>query len=119
MTFNIYDRATNDLGFLGTVQIKPVLRNDHTVDQWYRCVFSLSVSVTTKIDYWYHSVSSSHFLWLQLSLNSSLSISEPWSNHNLIRPHHHASRTTATLSPPDTRIATDPKMLIFCHKFGP
>ena len=38
VTFNIYDRAANDLGFLGMVQIKPVLINDHTVDQWYKCV---------------------------------------------------------------------------------
>ncbi|KAI0796771.1 kinase-like domain-containing protein [Abortiporus biennis] len=36
ITFNIYDRATSDLGFLGTVQIKPVLIHDHTVDQWYK-----------------------------------------------------------------------------------
>ncbi|KAI0686789.1 serine/threonine protein kinase [Cytidiella melzeri] len=36
ITFNIYDRAVNDLGFLGTIQIKPVLIHDHTVDQWYK-----------------------------------------------------------------------------------
>ncbi|KAJ3472777.1 hypothetical protein NLI96_g13258 [Meripilus lineatus] len=36
ITFNIYDRAVDDLGFLGTVQIKPVLVHDHTVDQWYK-----------------------------------------------------------------------------------
>lgn len=39
VTFNIYDRAADDLGFLGTMQIKPVLVHEHTVDQWYRCVF--------------------------------------------------------------------------------
>ena len=38
ITFNIYDRAVSDLGFLGTVQVKPVLVNDYTVDQWYKCV---------------------------------------------------------------------------------
>ena len=42
VTFNIYDRAANDLGFLGMVQIKTVLINDHTVDQWYKCVHPLS-----------------------------------------------------------------------------
>ena len=36
ITFNIYDRAVSDLGFLGTVQIKPALVHDHTVDQWYK-----------------------------------------------------------------------------------
>ncbi|KAF9563708.1 Pkinase-domain-containing protein [Agrocybe pediades] len=33
---NVYDRAVSDQGFLGTVQIKPVLIHDHTVDQWYK-----------------------------------------------------------------------------------
>jgi len=36
ITFNVYDRAVSDLGFLGTVQIKPVQVHDHTVDQWYK-----------------------------------------------------------------------------------
>ncbi|KAI0081670.1 kinase-like protein [Panus rudis PR-1116 ss-1] len=36
ITFNVYDRAVSDLGFLGTLQIKPVLRHEHTVDQWYK-----------------------------------------------------------------------------------
>ncbi|KAJ6599300.1 putative serine/threonine protein kinase [Mycena vulgaris] len=36
ITFNVYDRAVVDHGFLGTVQIKPVLIHDHTVDQWYK-----------------------------------------------------------------------------------
>ncbi|KAF8803859.1 kinase-like protein [Phlegmacium glaucopus] len=36
ITFNVYDRAVSDQGFLGTVQIKPVLIHDHTVDQWYK-----------------------------------------------------------------------------------
>ena len=42
ITFNVYDRAVEDLGFLGTVQIKPVLIHDHTVDQWYKCVLFAS-----------------------------------------------------------------------------
>ncbi|PFH52697.1 hypothetical protein AMATHDRAFT_139750 [Amanita thiersii Skay4041] len=36
ITFNVYDRSVSDLGFLGTVQIKPVLVHDHTIDQWYK-----------------------------------------------------------------------------------
>jgi hypothetical protein len=36
ITFNVYDRAVSDQGFLGTVQIKPALVHDHTVDQWYK-----------------------------------------------------------------------------------
>ncbi|KAF9468943.1 kinase-like domain-containing protein [Collybia nuda] len=36
ITFNVYDRAVEDQGFLGTVQIKPILVHDHTVDQWYK-----------------------------------------------------------------------------------
>ncbi|KAG6333506.1 hypothetical protein ID866_5582 [Astraeus odoratus] len=35
VTFNVYDRVS-DHHFLGTVQIKPVLVHDHTVDQWYK-----------------------------------------------------------------------------------
>ena len=48
ITFNIYDRAASDSGFLGMVQVKPVLTSDHTVDQWYKCVHSfLCVSLST------------------------------------------------------------------------
>lgn len=36
ITFNVYDRAVEDQGFLGTLQIKPILVHDHTVDQWYK-----------------------------------------------------------------------------------
>ncbi|KAF8901721.1 kinase-like domain-containing protein [Gymnopilus junonius] len=36
ITFSLYDRAVSDQGFLGTIQIKPVLIHDHTVDQWYK-----------------------------------------------------------------------------------
>lgn len=35
VSFNLYDRVADHL-FLGTVQIKPVLIHDHTVDQWYK-----------------------------------------------------------------------------------
>ncbi|KAG5654477.1 hypothetical protein H0H81_001976 [Sphagnurus paluster] len=36
ITFNVYDRSIEDQGFLGTVQVKPILVHDHTVDQWYK-----------------------------------------------------------------------------------
>ncbi|KAF9534391.1 kinase-like protein [Crepidotus variabilis] len=36
VTFSVYDRAVEDQAFLGTIQIKPVLVHDHTVDQWYK-----------------------------------------------------------------------------------
>ncbi|KZT12553.1 serine/threonine protein kinase [Laetiporus sulphureus 93-53] len=36
ITVNVYDRSVSDPGFLGTTQIKPVLRHDHEVDQWYK-----------------------------------------------------------------------------------
>ncbi|THH20139.1 hypothetical protein EW146_g1173 [Bondarzewia mesenterica] len=36
ITFNVYDRAQEEHGFLGNVQFKPVLVHDHTVDQWYK-----------------------------------------------------------------------------------
>ncbi|EAU84562.1 AGC/Akt protein kinase [Coprinopsis cinerea okayama7 len=36
ITLNVYDRAASDQGFLGTVQIKPILVHDHTVDQWFK-----------------------------------------------------------------------------------
>ncbi|CCL99436.1 uncharacterized protein FIBRA_01454 [Fibroporia radiculosa] len=36
ITLNVYDRSASDPGFLGTIQIKPVLAHDHTVDQWYK-----------------------------------------------------------------------------------
>jgi len=37
ISFNVYDRVAEHL-FLGTVQIKPILIHDHTVDQWYKYV---------------------------------------------------------------------------------
>ncbi|KAK2466523.1 hypothetical protein APHAL10511_002165 [Amanita phalloides] len=36
VSLNVYDRSVSDLGFLGIVQIKPVLIHDHTVDQWFK-----------------------------------------------------------------------------------
>ncbi|KAF9263639.1 kinase-like protein [Marasmius fiardii PR-910] len=36
VTFNVYDRSVSDPGFLGRLEIKPILVHDHTVDQWYK-----------------------------------------------------------------------------------
>lgn len=36
ITFNVYDRAEEENNFLGMVEIKPVLKNEHTVDHWYK-----------------------------------------------------------------------------------
>ncbi|EPQ59394.1 serine/threonine protein kinase [Gloeophyllum trabeum ATCC 11539] len=36
ITFCVYDRIDGEHPFLGTVQVKPVLVHDHTVDQWYK-----------------------------------------------------------------------------------
>lgn len=36
IAFNVYDRSEECQTYLGTVQYKPVLIHDHTVDQWFR-----------------------------------------------------------------------------------
>ncbi|TBU49394.1 serine/threonine protein kinase [Dichomitus squalens] len=36
ITFSVYDRSLSEHAFLGTVQVKPALVHDHTVDQWYK-----------------------------------------------------------------------------------
>ncbi|TRM68345.1 putative serine/threonine protein kinase [Schizophyllum amplum] len=36
ITFSVYDRAQQDQGFLGMLQITPALVHEHTVDQWYK-----------------------------------------------------------------------------------
>ncbi|KAI0650333.1 Pkinase-domain-containing protein [Trametes meyenii] len=36
VTLSVYDRALSEHAFLGTVQIKPVLAHEHTVDQWFK-----------------------------------------------------------------------------------
>ncbi|KAK7695957.1 hypothetical protein QCA50_000596 [Cerrena zonata] len=36
ITLNVYDRTSNDLGFLGTFQVRPVLVHEHTIDHWYK-----------------------------------------------------------------------------------
>jgi len=41
---NIYDRADEDHGFMGSVKVKPTLVHDHTVDQWYKYVPPIAVS---------------------------------------------------------------------------
>lgn len=42
--FNIYDRADEEHGFMGSVKVKPTLVHDHTVDQWYKYVPSTAAS---------------------------------------------------------------------------
>lgn len=44
---NIYDRADEDHGFMGCVQVRPTLVHDHTVDQWYKYVIHI-VATTTR-----------------------------------------------------------------------
>ncbi|CAE7220281.1 unnamed protein product [Rhizoctonia solani] len=34
ITFTVYDRQEEDEAFLGMLELKPVLKHDHTVDQW-------------------------------------------------------------------------------------
>ncbi|KAI0353554.1 Pkinase-domain-containing protein [Trametes cingulata] len=36
ITLSVYDRSLSEHAFLGTVQIKPALVHEHTVDQWYK-----------------------------------------------------------------------------------
>lgn len=38
ITLNVYDRASEDQGFLGTLQVKPVFVHEHTLDHWYKYV---------------------------------------------------------------------------------
>ncbi|THG94194.1 hypothetical protein EW145_g8190, partial [Phellinidium pouzarii] len=49
ITFNVYDRAEDDQNFLGMVEIKPVLKHDHTVDQWYKLLPHENELVTGEI----------------------------------------------------------------------
>ncbi|OSC96821.1 Pkinase-domain-containing protein [Trametes coccinea BRFM310] len=36
VTLSVYDRSQSEHAFLGSVQIKPALVHEHTVDQWYK-----------------------------------------------------------------------------------
>ncbi|KAH9899981.1 Pkinase-domain-containing protein [Cubamyces lactineus] len=36
ITLSVYDRSLSEHAFLGTVQIKPALVHEHTIDQWYK-----------------------------------------------------------------------------------
>ncbi len=47
--FNIYDRADENHGFIGSVQVKPTLVHDHTVDQWFKYVPPISASFSSLI----------------------------------------------------------------------
>jgi hypothetical protein len=43
---NVYDRSEDTHSFLGTVQIRPTLTNDHTVDHWYKYAKTTLVFIT-------------------------------------------------------------------------
>lgn len=43
MVCSIYDRSEDLHTFVGTVQIKPTLIHDHTVDHWYKYVITTLV----------------------------------------------------------------------------
>jgi hypothetical protein len=47
--FNIYDRADEIHGFIGSVKVRPTLVHDHTVDQWYKYVPPISTSSSSLI----------------------------------------------------------------------
>ncbi|KAI9066755.1 Pkinase-domain-containing protein [Trametes sanguinea] len=50
VTLSVYDRSQSEHAFLGSVQIKPALVHEHTVDQWYKLQpFSENVTVTGEI----------------------------------------------------------------------
>jgi hypothetical protein len=46
---NIYDRADENHGFIGSVKVKPTLVHDHAVDQWYKYVPPISASSSSLI----------------------------------------------------------------------
>ena len=46
MICNVYDRSEDSHSFLGTVQIKPTLTNDHTVDHWYKYAKTTLIFIT-------------------------------------------------------------------------
>lgn len=49
ITFNVYDREEETEAFLGMLEMKPVLKHDHTVDQWMKLRPRDSESVTGEI----------------------------------------------------------------------
>ncbi|EUC67414.1 Serine/Threonine kinase catalytic domain protein [Rhizoctonia solani AG-3 Rhs1AP] len=49
ITFTVYDRQEEDEAFLGMLEMKPVLKHDHTVDQWIKLRPRESEPVTGEI----------------------------------------------------------------------
>ncbi|QRW02081.1 Serine/threonine-protein kinase [Ceratobasidium sp. AG-Ba] len=49
ITFNVYDREEETEAFLGMLEMKPVLKHDHTVDQWIKLRPRDSETVTGEI----------------------------------------------------------------------
>ncbi|KAI0638075.1 Pkinase-domain-containing protein [Trametes polyzona] len=49
VTLSVYDRSLSEHAFLGTVQIKPALVHEHTVDHWYKLQPFKEESVTGEI----------------------------------------------------------------------
>ncbi|KAL5527423.1 hypothetical protein ACEPAG_6214 [Sanghuangporus baumii] len=49
ITLNVYDRADEEQIFLGMVEIKPVLKHDHTVDHWFKLLPHENEVVTGEI----------------------------------------------------------------------
>jgi len=49
ITFSVYDRQDDNEAFLGILEMKPVLKHDHSVDQWMKLRPRESESVTGEI----------------------------------------------------------------------
>ncbi|KAI0032048.1 kinase-like domain-containing protein, partial [Vararia minispora EC-137] len=49
IAFNVYDRSEEEQTYLGTVQYKPILVHDHTVDQWFKLMPTEDEVVTGEI----------------------------------------------------------------------
>ncbi|KAF8607733.1 serine/threonine protein kinase [Ceratobasidium sp. AG-I] len=49
ITFSVYDRQDDNEAFLGMLEMKPILKHDHTVDQWMKLRPRESESVTGEI----------------------------------------------------------------------
>ncbi|KAF8760166.1 Protein kinase C terminal domain [Rhizoctonia solani] len=45
ITFTVYDRQEEDEAFLGMLEMKPVLKHEHTVDQWIKSVPPLHLPI--------------------------------------------------------------------------
>jgi len=123
IAFNIYDRAQEDHGFLGNVQLKPILVHDHTVDHWYRPValplfHVLNDAVANATDHVDPSCLGSAHRKMSPSLvkcaYKSLSSSSRWVSHRMIRPCYVSSDHSFLFSPyffPPVEARPDPARL--------